>query len=104
VKNRIDLGGHSERFRVERNPILCGHLNGDVGIFVVLNFGNKSCVLCESLYFRISCSCSCLARGWHVYLSLLFIYLLLACDLFTYCCLYLYYLVLIVNHSSSFIY
>jgi hypothetical protein len=51
MKNRIDLGGHSERFRVEMNPILCGHLNGDVGIFVVLNFGNKSHVLCEPLYF-----------------------------------------------------
>jgi hypothetical protein len=49
VKNRIDLGGHSERFRVERNPVLCGHLNGDVGIFVVLNFGNKSCVLCAHI-------------------------------------------------------
>jgi hypothetical protein len=46
VKNRFDLGGHSERFRVERNPVLYIHLNGDVGIFVVLNFGNKSCDLC----------------------------------------------------------
>jgi hypothetical protein len=45
VKNWIDLGGHLERFRVERNPVLCGHLNGDIGIFVVLNFGNKSYVL-----------------------------------------------------------
>jgi hypothetical protein len=45
VKNRINLVGHSERFRVERNPVLCGHLNGDVGIFVVLNFENKSYVL-----------------------------------------------------------
>jgi hypothetical protein len=34
-----------KRSRVKRNPILCGHLNGDVGIFVVLNFRNKSCVL-----------------------------------------------------------
>jgi hypothetical protein len=41
VENRIDLGGRSERFRVERNRILYGHLNGDVVIFVVLNFGNK---------------------------------------------------------------
>jgi hypothetical protein len=49
VKNRVDLGGHSERFRVERNPALCGHLNGDVGIFVVLNFRNKSCVLCAHI-------------------------------------------------------
>jgi hypothetical protein len=49
VENRIDLGGHSERFRVERNMILCGHLNGDVCIFVVLNFRNKSCVLCAQI-------------------------------------------------------
>jgi hypothetical protein len=46
VKNRIDLGGHSKRFRIERNSILYGHLNGDIGIFMVLYFGNKSCVLC----------------------------------------------------------
>jgi hypothetical protein len=45
VENWIDLGGHSERFRVQSNPFLFGHLNGDVGIFVVLNFGNKSAVL-----------------------------------------------------------
>jgi hypothetical protein len=49
VKNWIDLGGHSERFRVERNLVLCGHLNRDVGIFVLLNFGNKSCVLCAQI-------------------------------------------------------
>jgi hypothetical protein len=49
VKNQIDFGGHSERFRVDRNPVLCGHLNGDVDIFVVLNFGNKFCVLCAQI-------------------------------------------------------
>jgi hypothetical protein len=49
VKNQIDLGGHLERFRVERNPVLCGYLNGDVGIFVVLNFENKSYVLCAHI-------------------------------------------------------
>jgi hypothetical protein len=49
VKNRIVLGGHSERFKVERNPTLCGHHNGDVCIFVVLNFGNKSCVMCAHI-------------------------------------------------------
>jgi hypothetical protein len=49
VKNWIALGGHSKRFRVERNPVLCGHLNGEVGIFVVLNFRNKSCVLCAHI-------------------------------------------------------
>jgi hypothetical protein len=49
VENQIDLGGRSERFRVERNPILCGHLNEDVAIFVMLNFENKSCVLCAQI-------------------------------------------------------
>jgi hypothetical protein len=49
VENRIDLGGRSKRFRVERNPVLYGQLNGDVGIFVVLNFMNKSCVLCAQI-------------------------------------------------------
>jgi hypothetical protein len=49
VKNWIVISGHLERFRVERNPVLCGHLNGDVGIFVVLNFENKSCVLCAHI-------------------------------------------------------
>jgi hypothetical protein len=49
VKNQIDLGGHSERFRVERNSVLCGHLNGNIGIFVVMNFRNKSCVLCAHI-------------------------------------------------------
>jgi hypothetical protein len=44
VKNHIDLGGHSETFSFERNPVLSGHLNGDIGIIVVLNFRNKSCV------------------------------------------------------------
>jgi hypothetical protein len=49
VKIQIDLGCHSERFRVERNRALCGHLNGDIGIFVVLNFRNKSCVFCAHI-------------------------------------------------------
>jgi hypothetical protein len=49
VKNQIDHSGHFERFRVERNPVLCGHLNRYVGIFVVLNFSNKSCVLCAHI-------------------------------------------------------
>jgi hypothetical protein len=35
-----------ERFRVDRNLVLCGHLNEDVGTFVVLNFRNKSYVSC----------------------------------------------------------
>jgi hypothetical protein len=49
VKNRIDLAGRSERFRFDRNLVLCGHLNNDVGIFVLLNFGNKSYVLCAHI-------------------------------------------------------
>jgi hypothetical protein len=49
VENQIDLGGHSKRFRVERNLVLCGHLNIDIGIFVVLNFRNKSYVLCAQI-------------------------------------------------------
>jgi hypothetical protein len=48
VENWMDLGGCSERFRVERNH-LCGHLNGDIDIFVVLNIGNKSCMLCAQI-------------------------------------------------------
>jgi hypothetical protein len=49
VENQIDLGGHSKRFRVKRNPVLCGHLNGDICIFVVLNFRNKSYVICAQI-------------------------------------------------------
>jgi hypothetical protein len=49
VENRINLGGHLERFRVERNLVLCRLLNEDIGIFVVLNFGNKFCVLCAQM-------------------------------------------------------
>jgi hypothetical protein len=44
VENRVDLGGDSGGFRVERGSILYGLLNGDVYTFVVLNFGNKSCI------------------------------------------------------------
>jgi hypothetical protein len=29
-------------FRVESNLALCGLLNGHIGVFVALNFGNKS--------------------------------------------------------------
>jgi hypothetical protein len=46
MENQIDLGSRSEQFRVERNPILCGHLNEHIRIFVVPNFRNKSCVFC----------------------------------------------------------
>jgi hypothetical protein len=31
VKTELDIGNHSMRFKVERDSILCGHLNGDVG-------------------------------------------------------------------------
>jgi hypothetical protein len=68
--NRIDLSGHSERFRVERNLVFCGHLNRDVGIFVVLNFGKKSCVLCAHItlllkfmfMFLLSKGLACLSK------------------------------------------
>jgi hypothetical protein len=46
-----------ERFKVERDSILCGLLNGDIDTFVVLNFGIKSCVSfapCNLLF--IACS------------------------------------------------
>jgi hypothetical protein len=36
--------------RVESNPALCGHLNGDVGAFVTLNFENKSLSLLPCSY------------------------------------------------------
>jgi hypothetical protein len=68
VKNRIDLSGHSERFRVERNLVLCGHLNRDVGIFVVLDLGNKFCVLCAHItllskfMFLLSLGLACLSK------------------------------------------
>jgi hypothetical protein len=29
-KTELDLGDRSGRFSVERDPVLCGHLNGDV--------------------------------------------------------------------------
>jgi hypothetical protein len=91
VENRIDLGGCSERFRVERNPILYGHLNGDIGILWCLTSGTNlvSCVL-KSLYIQSSCSCSCLARVSYVYISLSFIYLFLAYALLPFHCSYLY--------------
>jgi hypothetical protein len=44
--------------RVESNPALCGHLNGDVGTFAALNFGNKSLSLAV---FTFISSCSCIA-------------------------------------------
>jgi hypothetical protein len=49
VENRIDLGGRSERFRAERNLVLCGHHNRDVVTFVVMNFGNKYYVFCAQI-------------------------------------------------------
>jgi hypothetical protein len=42
-ETKLDLGDHSERIRVERDPTLCELLNNDVGILCGwLNFGNKS--------------------------------------------------------------
>jgi hypothetical protein len=58
------LGIHSEEpnlilvivrggLRVESNSVLCGHLNGDVGAFVALNFENKSLSLVSyHIYFH----------------------------------------------------
>ena len=43
------LCGGLVRFRVEMNPVLGGLLNGDVGSYVELNFGGKSCVSLVSL-------------------------------------------------------
>jgi hypothetical protein len=31
VETELDLGDRSARFRVETDPILCEHLNGDIG-------------------------------------------------------------------------
>jgi hypothetical protein len=36
--------------RVERDPVLCEPLNEDVGFFMNLNLGTKSCVSCVLLY------------------------------------------------------
>jgi hypothetical protein len=49
VENQIDHGGRSERFRDERNPVLFGHLNEEVGIFMLLNIRNKYYVLCAQI-------------------------------------------------------
>jgi hypothetical protein len=49
--------------RVESNLTLCGHLNGDVGAFVVLNFMNKSLSLVYcSIYFHKSLFLYCLPK------------------------------------------
>jgi hypothetical protein len=58
---------------VEREPILCGLLNGDVDTFVVLNFRNKSCVFC-ALCDLLFISCSCLLLSSVHDLGLLVIY------------------------------
>jgi hypothetical protein len=45
VETKLDLGGHLEWIRVERDPDLYDLHNGDVGIFYGwLNFQKKSCV------------------------------------------------------------
>jgi hypothetical protein len=47
VETKLDLGDRSSRYGVERDPVLCGHLNGDVGnLCGWSNSGNKSCVSC----------------------------------------------------------
>ncbi len=39
--------------RVERDPVLCEPLNEDVGFFVNLNLGTKSCVSRVLLYLLV---------------------------------------------------
>jgi hypothetical protein len=70
-------------------PVAIPNINGDVGIFVVLNFENESCVL-KSLYIRSSYSYSYLARVSYVSIRISFIYLFLACALLLFNCSYLY--------------
>jgi hypothetical protein len=50
VEIELDLGDHSKRFRVERDPTLYEFLNGDIGhLYGKPNFSNKSCVTCTGL-------------------------------------------------------
>jgi hypothetical protein len=63
VETELDLGDHSAKFGVERDPVQCGHLNGDVcNLCGWKNFGNKSCVSCSCFDFIIVLVqvCSCL--------------------------------------------
>jgi hypothetical protein len=56
VETELDLGDHSMRFVVERDPVLYGHLNGNVGnLCGYPNFRNKSCVLCSLCLSWLSC-------------------------------------------------
>jgi hypothetical protein len=71
VENRVDLGGDS--FRVERDSILYELLNRNVDTFVVLNFGNTSCVSC-ALCYLLSITCSRLSLSSVLDLGLLVIY------------------------------
>jgi hypothetical protein len=51
VENHVDLSGVLEMFRVQRDLVLCGFLNRDVGTLVLLNFGCKSCVsMCSTCF------------------------------------------------------
>jgi hypothetical protein len=55
VETELDLSDHSVRFGVERDPVLYGHLNDDVGnINGWPNFGNRYCVLCACFDFIIA--------------------------------------------------
>jgi hypothetical protein len=54
VKTKLDLGGHSEWIRVERDPTLCELHNRDIGILCGWpNFRKKSCIFVPliSIYF-----------------------------------------------------
>jgi hypothetical protein len=58
VETELDLGDHSERFRVERDPSLCELLNRDVGnLSSWPNIENKSCVFYACLSRFTLCSC-----------------------------------------------
>jgi hypothetical protein len=46
VETELDLGDHSERIRVERDPALCELLNEDVSNLCGWpNFRNRSCII-----------------------------------------------------------
>jgi hypothetical protein len=51
VETELNLGDRSKRFRVERDPALCGLLNGDVGhLCSELNLGTNLVSLVLAYY------------------------------------------------------
>jgi hypothetical protein len=58
VETKLDIGDHSERIRVERDPTICQLLIGDVGNLCGWpNFGNKSCFYCACCFRFTYYSC-----------------------------------------------